>query len=122
MELKAESRAESGFPQGTLLPNIRSPGPTRLTVQHPVIACIITRSGHETQPHRSRKGLERGVEGIKIAIGIEDLASPASAECHESWSFQHKDRNPVPGFSSVGSFKPVSYAIIWFIVEVIQLR
>jgi hypothetical protein len=33
MELKAESRAESGFPQGTLLPNIRSPGPTRLTVQ-----------------------------------------------------------------------------------------
>jgi hypothetical protein len=34
MELKAESRAESGFPQGTLLPNIRSPGPTRLTVQH----------------------------------------------------------------------------------------
>jgi hypothetical protein len=27
MELKAESRAESGFPQGTLLPIIRSPGP-----------------------------------------------------------------------------------------------
>jgi hypothetical protein len=26
MELKVESRAESGFPQGTLLPNIRSPG------------------------------------------------------------------------------------------------
>jgi hypothetical protein len=27
MELKAESRAELGFPQGTLLPIIRSPGP-----------------------------------------------------------------------------------------------
>jgi hypothetical protein len=27
MELKAESRAKSGFPQGTLLPIIRSPGP-----------------------------------------------------------------------------------------------
>jgi hypothetical protein len=29
MELKADSRAESGFPQGTLLPNIRSPGPDK---------------------------------------------------------------------------------------------
>jgi hypothetical protein len=27
MELKADSRAELGFPQGTLLPIIRSPGP-----------------------------------------------------------------------------------------------
>ena len=31
MQLNEESRAESGFPQGTLLPNIRSPGPTRLS-------------------------------------------------------------------------------------------
>jgi hypothetical protein len=40
MELKAESRAESGFPQGTLLPNIRSPGPTRLTVQQMLLSSL----------------------------------------------------------------------------------
>jgi hypothetical protein len=49
MELKAESRAESGFPQGTLLPNIRSPGPMRLTVQHNAIPEVSNKiSCHKT--------------------------------------------------------------------------
>jgi hypothetical protein len=74
MELKAESRAESGFPQGTLLPIIRSPGPDE--------ALCSTVPAMSDEPERVFSGARRTITWDKAQMEPDTIEI---RECLKQW-------------------------------------
>jgi hypothetical protein len=112
MELKAESRAESGFPQGTLLPIIRSPGPDEaLCSQYHWYIAAGKRSGDLGHLYAEFLGMGRPESQSRKWL---NLYTQTRDSWHVSWTYKSSSEIMKAGQSAISTPpNPIFAACVW---------